>query len=176
MTYEGHWTICWREKKIPSGVVVVGRVQDSGHRLNLEGASPLFKCQNIPFLYIAEKSQKQNKNRAKLKSIQLDAETGCLWYKCFTTTFQLRSDGAPALPEALLFAAIWLVFRGPQDQPCRLELGLFVCTGPQPVSLEEEKRKKSAEVGSPHQTPDNVLGHNFPMGVGGRLARNNSLE
>ena len=33
----------------------------------------------------------QNKNRARLKCTQLETETGCLWHKCFTTTFQLRS-------------------------------------------------------------------------------------
>lgn len=55
------------------------------NRLNLEDNAPLFKCQNIPFLYNAEKSQNQNKNRARLKCIHLDAETGCLWCKCSTS-------------------------------------------------------------------------------------------
>jgi len=48
-------------------------------------------------------------------------------------------DGVRGLQEALLFVAMGLGFHRPPDQPCNLELGNFVRTGPQPVSLEEEK-------------------------------------
>lgn len=139
------------------------------HRLNLEAASPLFKCQNIPFLYNAEKSQKQHKNRAKLKRIQLDAETGCLWHKCVTTTFQL---GSLLCGQSLRPAGGTAV--------CRHLAGVSQATGstvqfgvgefcahrsPTCVSWRRE-RKKSAEAGPPYQTPGNIRAHSFPIEAG----------
>lgn len=36
-------------------------------------------------------------------------------------------------------------------------------TGPQPVSLKEEKGKTGATVGQLYQTSNNVHSHNFPL-------------
>lgn len=52
-------------------------------------------------------------------------------------------------------------FRRPRDQLCKLELGNFVHTGPQPVSLKEEKGKIGERIGQLHQMSSNVHGHNF---------------
>lgn len=54
-------------------------------------------------------------------------------------------DGAQVLQNALWVVAIWLGFHRPHDPLCSLELGNLMHTGPQPVSLEEQKKTKGRE-------------------------------